>query len=163
MSFSFFVHVIALLFSFFVAGALLGVAFSKPLRDKVAEIVRRLILNKSACNPILRPGTHPWTAEAVLNPAAAVIGGRTHLLYRAIGSDGISRLGYVSSEDGVVFDEILSYPAYVAQNPRTFSGSTRSYSPVLYPSGGSWGGCEDPRMVVIEGRIYVTFNMFDGT
>src|SRR6185437_14522070 len=37
----------------------------------------------------------------------------------------------------------------------------RRYSPVLYPSGGSWGGCEDPRMVVIDGRVYVTFNMFE--
>lgn len=32
----------------------------------------------------------------------------------------------------------------------------------MYPSGGSWGGCEDPRMVLIDGRVYVTFNMFDG-
>jgi predicted GH43/DUF377 family glycosyl hydrolase len=31
---------------------------------------------------------------------------------------------------------------------------------MLYPSGGSWGGCEDPRMVVIDGWVYVTFNMF---
>jgi len=37
----------------------------------------------------------------------------------------------------------------------------RRYSPHMYASGGSWGGCEDPRMVVIDGMVYVTFNMFD--
>jgi len=25
-----------------------------------------------------------------------------------------------------------------------------------------WGGCEDPRAVKIDGRIYLTFNMFNG-
>jgi predicted GH43/DUF377 family glycosyl hydrolase len=43
----------------------------------------------------------------------------------------------------------------------TTAAMVRRYSPVMYPSGGSWGGCEDPRMVVIEGRVYITFNMFE--
>ncbi len=97
-----------------------------------------------------------------MNPAAAVIGGRTHLIYRAIGSDGVSRLGYASSANGIIFDKRLPYPVYVAQKPRNLPGHARRYSPILYPSGGSWGGCEDPRMVVIENRAYITFNMFDG-
>lgn len=164
MDLLFLLNIVALLFSFFVAGVLLGAAFSKPLRGKLVRILRlkRLLLVRSVHNPILRPGKNPWTAEAVLNPAAAVIAGRTHLLYRAIGSDGVSRLGYASSADGIVFDERLPYPVYVAQKPRALPGHVRKYSPVLYPSGGSWGGCEDPRMVSIEGRVYVTFNMFDG-
>lgn len=164
MSFIFFVNIIALLFNFFVAGALLGALFFKPIRERLAKFLHleRLLLVRSTHNPILRPGTTPWTAEAVMNPAAAVIGNRTHLIYRAIGMDGVSRLGYASSEDGVVFDKRLPYPAYVAQKPRSLPGHAKKYSPILYPSGGSWGGCEDPRMVVIEGRVYVTFNMFDG-
>ena len=97
-----------------------------------------------------------------MNPAAAIIGGRTHLVYRAIGVDGVSRLGYASSPNGITFDKRLPYPVYVAQEPRNLPGHAKRYSPVLYPSGGSWGGCEDPRMVVIEGRVYITFNMFDG-
>ena len=167
MDFPFLVNIIALLFSFFVIGAILGAAFSKPIRKKLVALLRlehlqRLLLNKSLHNPILKPGTNPWTAEAVMNPAAAIIGGRTHLIYRAIGTDGVSRLGYASSADGIVFDKRLPYPVYVAQKPRNLPGHARRYSPVLYPSGGSWGGCEDPRMVLIEGRVYVTFNMFDG-
>lgn len=163
MDFLFFINIIALLLSFFVVGAILGAAFSKPIRDKLAEILhlKKLLLIRSLHNPILKPGTNPWTAEAVLNPAAAVIGGRTHLIYRAIGMDGVSRLGYASSPDGIKFDKRLPYPVYAARNPHNIAINRRIYSPVMYPSGGSWGGCEDPRMVVIEGRVYVTFNMFE--
>ncbi len=170
MSFILFVHIIALFFTFFVAGVLLGVLFSQIAREKLTKILGLERLLKSTNNPILKPGASPWTAEAVLNPAAAVLGGRTHLIYRAIGMDGVSRLGYASSADGIVFDKHLPYPAYVAQKPRALGGNAaprrpdedKKYSPILYPSGGSWGGCEDPRIVVIEGRVYVTFNMFDG-
>ncbi|MDO8566825.1 MAG: hypothetical protein Q7R58_01585 [bacterium] len=167
MDFLFVVNIIALLFSFFVIGAILGAFFSKPVREKLVKFLRlerleRLLLVRSIHNPILKPGTTPWTAEAVMNPAAAVLENRTHLIYRAIGMDGVSRLGYASSRDGIIFDKRLPYPVYVAQKPRSLPGHAQRYSPILYPSGGSWGGCEDPRMVVIEGRIYVTFNMFDG-
>jgi len=170
MDFNFVVNIVALLFSFFVVGLLFGVAFSKPLRKKIVRLLRLerrqllqhlLVLNKSFHNPILEPGKHPWTAEAVLNPAAAVLGGRTHLVYRAIGADGVSRLGYASSANGIVFDDVLPYPIYVSRKPHNVSFDRRRYSPVMYPSGGSWGGCEDPRMVVINGWVYVTFNMFE--
>ncbi|MDD3531544.1 MAG: hypothetical protein PHV99_03090 [Candidatus Pacebacteria bacterium] len=162
MSFSFFVNIVALLFSFFVAGALLGAFFSQSIREQLARALHleRLLLDKSEHNPILRPGNHPWTAEAVLNPAATILSGRTHLVYRAIGMDGVSRLGYASSPDGITFNERLPYPIYVADSSSSLPKNLRRYSPMMYPSGGSWGGCEDPRMVVIEGRVYVTFNMF---
>ena len=168
MNFSFVVNIIALLFSFFVVGAVLGALFSKQIRGKIVDVLHlqrfflKLKLTKSIHNPIIRPGSHPWTAEAVLNPAAAVIEDRTHLLYRAVGMDGVSRIGYASSANGIVFDKHLPYPAFVAQSHRGPRNRPRRYSPVLYPSGGSWGGCEDPRMVVIDERVYVTFNMFDG-
>lgn len=159
----FWAYIVALLFSFFVAGVLLGALFSYIAYSRLAALFPERILSlvRSVHNPILRPGKNPWTAEAVLNPAAAILGGRTHLIYRAIGSDGVSRLGYASSKDGVVFDRRLPYPVYVARNPHNLAVHLRRYSPVIYPSGGSWGGCEDPRMVVIEGRVYVTFNMFE--
>jgi predicted GH43/DUF377 family glycosyl hydrolase len=44
-------------------------------------------------NPILAPGKAWWEAWGVLNPAAAVVDGRVILIYRAVGSDGLSRLG----------------------------------------------------------------------
>lgn len=163
MSTLFFVNVLAMLFSCFVAGAILGAVFSKPLRAKIIDLLnleRLLRLTKSAHNPILQPGKHPWTAEAVLNPGAIVLDGRTHLIYRAIGMDGISRLGYASSLDGITFDDRLPSPVYIANASSSLPRNARRYAPMMYPSGGSWGGCEDPRVVVIEGRVYVTFNMF---
>ena len=36
------------------------------------------------------------------------------------------------------------------------------YDRALYVSGGGWGGCEDPRAVKIDGRVYLTFNIFNG-
>lgn len=167
MDLLFLVNIVALLFSFFVAGVLLGVLFSSQVREKLSALLhlqklQRFLFKKSLLNPILRPGTSPWTAEAVMNPAATVLDGRTHLVYRAIGMDGVSRLGYASSADGIVFDERLPYPIYAARNPGGgIHGSRRRYSPVMYPSGGSWGGCEDPRMAVIDDTVYVTFNMFE--
>ena len=169
MSSSLFIHSIALLFSFFIVGILFGAIFSRPIQKKLIQVFHLghvrffkhlLELKKSSHNPILKPGSHPWTAEAVLNPAAAVIAGRTHLVYRAIGMDGVSRLGYASSPDGIKFDDRLPYPIYAARNPGGTRMHERRYSPVMYPSGGSWGGCEDPRMVAIDGRVYVTFNTF---
>ena len=161
-------NIVALLFSFFVVGCILGALFSRPIREVLVEVLtgrRDLLLARTVCNPILKPGETPWTAEAVLNPAAVVLGGRTHLVYRAIGMDGVSRLGYASSGNGMVFDDRIPYPVYIAQRPERAPGfPTRGhqYSPVMYPSGGSWGGCEDPRMVAIDGRVYVTYNAFDG-
>jgi beta-1,2-mannobiose phosphorylase / 1,2-beta-oligomannan phosphorylase len=157
---------LALAFSCFVAGCLIGALCSPPVRKTLREIVtklgrRDLALARISANPIIKPGSHPWEAEAVFNPAALALGGRTHLIYRAIGTDGVSRLGYASSANSIVFDERLPYPIYVSQDQRQNFTGTRRYAPTLYPSGGSWGGCEDPRMVTIDGRVYVTFNAFD--
>ena len=165
MSVILFISLLAALFSFFVVGCLLGAVFSQRFREVLAEVLtgrRDLLLARTFCNPILIPGGNPWTAEAVLNPAALALGKRTHLIYRAIGMDGVSRLGYASSPNGIVFDDQPPYPIYFAERPRRVPGPARQYSPVMYPSGGSWGGCEDPRMVAIDGRVYLTYNAFDG-
>ncbi len=123
-----------------------------------------------AKNPILSPDReHWWESEAVFNPAAIVVGGRVHLLYRALGRDGISRIGYASSQDGIHFDERLPHPVYAAENydeardhyPNT-SPARLTYDTISYASGGGWGGCEDPRAVLIDGVVYMTFNMFNG-
>src|SRR5665811_1057545 len=109
MSFLFWANIIALLFSFFVIGAVFGAAFSQTIRERIAELLHleHLLLKKSVHNPILRPGHHPWNAEAVFNPGAVVLNHRTHLIYRAVGTDGVSRLGYASSPDGILFDKRL--------------------------------------------------------
>lgn len=126
-------------------------------------------LKKSWQNPIINPSLYSWESQAVFNPAVISSGGRVHLFYRALGEDGISRIGYASSIDGINFNERLLYPVYFVQNveemkkhwPYT-SPARPVYDNALYASGGGWGGCEDPRTVLINGIIYMTLNIFNG-
>lgn len=116
-------------------------------------------------NPIISPkNQNDWESEGTFNPAAVLIDGRVHLLYRAIGRDGVSRIGYASSSDGLNFDERIKTPIFSMLNLRSYQlpNKVYRYDPVMYPSGGGWGGSEDPRMVMIENNIYFTFNAFDG-
>jgi predicted GH43/DUF377 family glycosyl hydrolase len=132
------------------------------------EIRRPLGLKRLLENPVLAPlPLHGWESQAVFNPAALVAGGRVHILYRALGNDGISRIGYASSLDGIHFDERLPYPAYTPIKEFSMPGPDRRYGPlsyntISYASGGGWGGSEDPRLVEMDGRVYMTFVAFDG-
>lgn len=114
-------------------------------------------LERSEHNPILSPiGEHAWESSQTFNPAAVLIDGKVHLIYRSIGEDGISRFGYAASYDGERVHERHPHPIF------SLLLNTKGPQPYhAYPSGGSWGGAEDPRIVAIEGRVYVTFNMFD--
>ncbi len=126
-----------------------------------------LALERSPKNPILGPNRHnQWESEAVFNPAAVYLGGRVHLLYRALGPEGLSRIGYASSKDGIHFDERLSYPVYEPRE-RFESGTGPTppnpcYDPSMYVSGGGWGGCEDPKLTALEGRVYMTYVACNG-
>jgi predicted GH43/DUF377 family glycosyl hydrolase len=148
------------------------------IKKKIKKVVRKIslktkipsIVKKFEGNPIIEPKHNSfWESEAVFNPAAVVHDGRVHLFYRALGVDGVSRIGHISSSDGINFDDRLPYPVYAAQEaqevqkhyPHT-SPARLIYDPSFYTSGGGWGGCEDPRAVKIDGRIYMTFNMFNG-
>ncbi len=141
----------------------LALPFSPNL---IEETVKKL--DRYHNNPIISPkdaAQHEWVTKGAFNPAAIIIKDKTHLLFRAIGDDGISRVGYASSEDGLNIDEIHPTPVF-SLNKNSFNLKSKAadtnYNPILYPSGGSWGGCEDPRMVKIEDKIYMTFNAFDG-
>ncbi len=142
-----------------VSCAILYIFFEKTHRKEVP-----FTLTRFHNNPVLSSQSHnTWEACGVFNPAAYKDDNHVvHLLYRAIGTDGVSRLGYAKSEDGVSFPERLPYPVFFIESPRQIPGAQKRYDPVLYPSGGSWGGCEDPRLVRIDDTIYLTFNAFDG-
>src|SRR3989344_6530458 len=76
-------------------------------------VKKPLALERHSGNPILKPiPEHWWESQAVFNPAAFVHNDRIHMLYRAMGQDGISRIGYASSPDGIHFDQRLQYPVY---------------------------------------------------
>ncbi len=91
-------------------------------------------------NPILRPiAEHSWESREVFNPAAIYLNGKVHLLYRAMGNDNISRIGYAASTDGVHIDERLPYPIYEPRAPCEKDG------------------CEDPRLTEIDGNIIMAY------
>ena len=112
-------------------------------------------------NPILSPDpVSDWEQIGTFNPAAYLDSDlNIHLLYRAIGNDGVSRIGYATTGDGFTIDDRNPYAIFTMQKPMRSKGK---YDPVMYPSGGSWGGIEDPRIVEIGDRLYLTFNTFDG-
>jgi len=91
-------------------------------------------------NPILRPiENHSWESREVFNAAAIYLGGKVHLLYRALGNDNISRLGYATSLDGYTIKE-------------------RFEKPVFEPASDSEkDGCEDPRLSKVEGQLVMTY------
>ncbi|MSR70686.1 hypothetical protein EXS62_01465 [Candidatus Kaiserbacteria bacterium] len=141
----------------------------------LAQMGRPLRLYRHAHNPVLRPvPEHWWESEAVFNPGVVYWGGKVHLFYRAIGKDGVSRIGYAVSEDGIHFDR-GSQPVYDpsadslaraatarATKAPKLSYETLTYDTGSYGSGGGWGGSEDPRAVIIDERLYLSFTSFEG-
>ncbi len=95
-------------------------------------------------NPVLTADpSHSWESRYVFNPAAIVRDGRVYLLYRAQGSDLVSRIGLAWSTDGVHFQRLAE--------------------PVIEPSSDvDSHGCEDPRIVEIGSTYYLTYTAYDG-
>ncbi len=86
---------------------------------------------------------HAWECRYVLNPGALRLQNRVYLFYRAVGQDGISRIG-LAETDGL---RVLR----------------RWPEPVLEPSGPAESmGCEDPRLTVAGGRIWMFYTAYDG-
>ena len=92
-----------------------------------------------AANPILRPQGDTWESANVYNPAAIVRDGQVVLLYRAHAADLVSHVGLATSDDGIHFE--------------------REPDPVMSPSEDYEElGCEDPRVVEIDGTYYLTYS-----
>ncbi len=133
------------------------------LPERIKDLLRALGLTREEMNPILEAREQSWERGGVMNPAVVRAGGHTHMFYRAVGADGVSRIGYAKSKDGVHIDERPPYPVFALQ---TDAGGREAFSghEGLAESGGSYAfaGVEDPRAVVIENRVYLTFNAFSG-
>ena len=100
-------------------------------------------LVRSPMNPILAPREHVgWESKSTTNPGVVESGGIIHILYRAIDGRGISSLGHASTSDGETLLE-------------------RSSEPVFGPAE-SWEefGCEDPRITLFEGTLYIFYTAF---
>ncbi len=141
------------------------VAYSNfKTRDPQAAKHYRVQLEKHHQNPILTPNPkNSWEAFNTFNPAALYLDGKVHLLYRAQGFDYVSVVGYASSPDGIHIDNRLNEPAYLPTESFEYTGKIKPKQiSHMYVSGGGFGGVEDPRATVIDGRVYMTYVAFDG-
>ena len=99
-------------------------------------------------NPIIMPELS-WESKATFNPGAIYLDGRVHIVYRAMSQDNTSVLGYACSNDGIHIDYRHTEPIYLPREE-----FERKQQP-----GNS--GCEDPRLTVIEDKIYMCYTAFD--
>jgi len=94
-------------------------------------------------NPILEPiGTHSWESSLVFNAAVFAANNRVHILYRAMGTDNVSRIGLASSSDGYNIDERLPLPVFSPSNEIESQG------------------CEDPRLSLFGNSLIMAYTAF---
>jgi beta-1,2-mannobiose phosphorylase / 1,2-beta-oligomannan phosphorylase len=102
-------------------------------------------------NPIISPiEGHPWESKYTFNVGAILAADNVHILYRAMGDDDTSVLGYASSTDGLHIDERLPEPVYIP----------REQCELKHQPG--FSGCEDPRLTIIGDTIYMCYTAYDG-
>lgn len=125
--------------------------------------VSQLVVEKHPNNPILSPLHNSlWESEAAFNAAAIYEDGKVHLIYRAVGSGGVSMLGYATSSDGLTIDTRSRHPIYFPRESFEGAAQKTCQYPRTYISGPGSGGCEDPRIAKVDGRYYLTYVAFNG-
>ena len=113
---------------------------SAMLPEKRVELAAR-----AKENPILSPvPAHPWENKAVFNAGIIELDDTIYIAYRAMGEEGISRIGFAATKNGIKITERESEPMY---GPR---------------EGFESRGCEDPRLTRIGQSIYMIYTAFDG-
>ena len=149
---------------FFILCLILTFIIWKVLLRRTKKEHSAFTLHRYGNNPVVSPSPFDgYDAIATFNPAVIQDNdGTIHMMYRAIGTDGVSRLGYASSSDGFFFEHRLSYPIFSIDNAPWHPHQKSGYNPSVYPSGGSSCGIEDPRLVAIGDRVYLIFNAFAG-
>jgi len=120
-----------------------------------------LDLKRSNKNPIIEPENNLyWESKASFNPTALYHDGKVHIIYRAIGDNDISVLGYAKTFNGFNIDKDSKELAYYHKAIEPVSKIVPNIS---YCSGGGWGGgCEDPRLTLFDDRVYLIYTAFDG-
>lgn len=94
---------------------------------------------------ILEPDpNHDWENRYVLNAGAVRLDGNIYILYRAYGTDKISRIGLAWTRDGIHIDGRLDTPIFEPNSPSESAG------------------CEDPRITVIGDQMYMLYTAYDG-
>ena len=120
-----------------------------------------LDLKRSKSNPIIEPESNLyWESKASFNPTALYHDGKVHIIYRAIGENDMSVLGYAKSFNGYNIEKNSKELAYYH---KLISPVSKIVPQISYCSGGGWGGgCEDPRLTLFNDRVYMIYTAFDG-
>lgn len=132
-------------------------AFAEEEKENIFSQIRIqspivLKAKKFSHNPILTPkDENDWEAKAVFNAGAIEINEKIYLLYRAMSKKNLSQFGLAISEDGYLIDERLTSPIYPLRLP--FEKPKKD---------GLAGGVEDPRLTVINDKIYMCYTAYDG-
>ncbi len=125
-----------------------------PYREKLKRYTK---------NPILKPiEENSWESKLVFNPSAVYEDDKVHLIYRAVGDDDVSVLGYASSNNGLDIDYRQKKPAYIPNE----NFETNPQAPITtytYTSPWGCGGCEDPKLTKINDKIYMTYTAWNGS
>lgn len=104
------------------------------------------MLNRYTGNPVLEPiPEHYWESKYVLNAGIIGLNSKVYMLYRAYGDDEVSRIGLAVSPDGFNFTERLATPIYEPGHNSELRG------------------CEDPRLTLINDRIFMAYTAYDGS
>ena len=110
------------------------------------------ILVRFEKNPIISPAeNHDWESKYTFNAGAILVENEVHILYRAMGNDDTSVLGYALTKDGFNIEKRPDTPVY--QPREQFEMKTHA----------GFSGCEDPRLTLIEETIYMCYTAYDGS
>lgn len=119
--------------------------------EEVDDRSNLIKLQRFVGNPIISPRPEfSWENEETFNPAAIELGGKIHIIYRAMSKDGTSVLGYANTKDGFNIDERLNHPIYVPRED--FENKKKPGN----------SGCEDPRITKIGDMVYMLYTAFNG-
>ena len=123
----------------------------KHLLNKIKYDDKQLF-TRAKTNPILKPKKeNPWEAFSTFNPAAIYLDGEIHIVYRAMSHDNTSVMGYAKSKDGINIYFRSDIPIYSPSGEFEKKG---------IPNGNS--GAEDPRLIEMDGIIYMLYTAYNG-
>jgi predicted GH43/DUF377 family glycosyl hydrolase len=139
------------LFIYYGATDTTGCRANVDLDDLLYSLKKEPIFVRHQDNPILSPiEEHLWENKAVFNPAAIELKGKVHIIYRAMGTDDTSVMGYAVSQNGRDITDRSDQPIY---------GPREAFESKSHPGN---SGCEDPRITELEDKLHMFYTAYDG-
>ncbi len=130
-------------------------ALKESFRKQELVSNKKLVqLRRAKENPIIKPTRRFWEAKGTFNAGVAQVGGKIHILYRAFSRNNRSTIGYAVTKNGFKITERLRHPVYISeQDFKPLKPSRKKEVPA---------SAEDPRLVKIGSRIYMSYTIFAG-